>query len=131
MYKCNQGSYRRSYKVQSYTKSDGTKVNGYTVKSKCEEPKYIGLKFKKNSEGKTKIEIKQIPDKEGFLKSFGYSLSKTNKERKEALDKVIMSGENPASLFRRLNLIRTNQKSNLGNYKILISDMKYLKTTYS
>jgi len=117
----NKGLIRRSsYTRKSYIRKDGIKVKGSKVKSSLIKDR--GQKGK----GKKLFEVKD----KGFLSKKGYSLKKSDNERKLSLRKASKE-KGTLNVLRHLNAIRTLQKSNPDNYKKLYKDVKYIQKTYN
>ena len=110
---------RKSYVRKSYTRKDGTKVKGSRVKSSLIEDRG------QPGKGQKLFEIKN----NGFLRQEGYSLSKSQSQRRVSLKKASIDN-GTLSVLRHLNAIRTLQKSNPNNYKKLDMDVKYVQKEY-
>jgi len=117
---CKEGQIRRSsYKRKSYTKKNGSKVRGSKVRSSCISD--VGKKGK----GKQLFVLKDS----GFLSGKGYSLKKAQSARRASLRRASKE-KGMLPVLKRLNAIRTLQKSIPDNYKKLDADVKYVQKEY-
>jgi hypothetical protein len=76
-----------------------------------------------------KIKIPMPEEDEGLLSKYGYTLSKSHEDRIKALKKAYKENSH-LKILRRLNAIRTLQKSHERNYNKLDKDMKWLQKYY-
>jgi|APSaa5957512622_1039677.scaffolds.fasta_scaffold94402_2 hypothetical protein len=118
------GYYRKAYRIKSYIKSDGTKVNGTSVKSAFVAPTCIQDKGK-IGKGPKLFQIK----KNGMMRKYGYSTSGLMKSRRLSIDKAIKNNEKH-EVLKHLVAIRTLNKSNKDLYDVLDKDVKYIQGKY-
>ena len=114
--RCSRGEIRR--KGYNFKRSNGTRVR---VSSSCIKDR--------GAPGKGPRLIVIPKESRGLLEKYGYNLSESFEERIKALKKA-MREEKPLTVLRRVNAIRTLQKSNRTNYRKLDRDMKWIQEHY-
>ena len=98
---------------------------GYTTKKGVKVPPSI---YEIEDKGEPGRGEKLFDLQPGRMRAFGYSLSIPAKERREAIAKAVdHKGNTYASIIRRLNAIRTLNKNNEKQFKILDSDIKWMQ----
>lgn len=108
--KCPRGQILR----KAYITKKGSKVSAKCIKDR-------GLPGK----GKRLFTLRR-----GMLGKYGYNTKISDRARRTALRKAV-SGEEYATIVRRLNALSILQKNtNPRVYKILRSDMEWMKNTY-
>jgi len=110
---------RASYIRKSYIRKDGVKVKATKVESS------LIIDRGKKGKGKKLFEIKD----EGLLSEKGYSLKKSQSQRRVSLKKA-SKDNGTLKVFKHLNAIRTLQKSNPTNYSKLDKDVKFIQKEY-
>lgn len=117
---CPEGEILRlGYTRKAYTRSTGAKVLPTKVPPKCIPDK--------GAKGRGPKIIKMRKDLS--LRNYGYSTTKTLKERKEALDKAVKEhGAGPVVV--RLNKLVVLQGRNPTAAKKFLEDLKYVQTKY-
>jgi len=91
------------------------------------------FRTKKWSKRGTVPESKKIlppPGDEFHLSDYGYTLHKTDKERKASLRKASKGEKSALPVLKRVNLIRNYTKSVPENYLKLSKDVEFLKQEY-
>jgi hypothetical protein len=111
---------RASYIRKSYIRKDGVKVKATKVESS------LIIDRGKKGKGKKLFEIKD----EGLLSEKGYSLKKSQSQRRVSLKKA-SKDKGTLKVLKHLNAIRTLQKSNPENYSKLDKDVKFIQKEYS
>jgi hypothetical protein len=110
---------RASYIRKSYIRKDGVKVKATKVESS------LIIDRGKKGKGKKLFEIKD----EGLLSEKGYSLKKSQSQRRVSLKKA-SKDNGTLKVLKHLNAIRTLQKSNPTNYYKLDKDVKFIQKEY-
>lgn len=114
--RCSRGEITR--KGYNFRRSDGTRVR---VSSSCIKDR--------GAPGKGPRLIIIPKESRGLLEKYGYNLSESFEDRIRALRRA-MREENQLTILRRVNAIRTLQKSNRTNYRKLDRDMKWIQEHY-
>lgn len=114
--RCSRGEIMR--KGYTFRRSNGTRIR---VSKSCIKDR--------GAPGKGPKLIVIPKETRGFLEKYGYNLSESFETRVKALRRA-MKEEDPLVVLRRVNAIRTLQKSNLTNYRKLDRDMKWIQEHY-
>lgn len=113
--------HRKGYTRKAYTRKDGTRVKATHVPPTTFKRKDVG------APGRGKKVIKVEP---GKLTKYGYSTSKSAKERRRALKKAI-NAYGSTAVWRMLNAQVIFRKRTDGNKKKFEADRDWVKEQYN
>ena len=125
MMSCPEGKiFKEGYEVQGYVRADGTHVNSFSVGATCITDR--------GALGKGERILPPLGD-ELHLKSYGYSIDRSEQARRKALREASKDND-PLEVLRRINLIRNYQakdRKNAENRKRFDDDVEYMKDFYA
>jgi hypothetical protein len=98
--------------------------------SKNPHPAFRSKKWAKRGMALESRKILPKPGDDLHLSDYGYSLQKTDKERKASLKRASQGEKSVLPVLRKTNLIRNYTKSVPENYLKLSKDVEFLKKEY-
>ena len=110
-------------------KRSKTSINK-SKKTKSSKPAFRTKKWSKRGTVPESKKILPPPGDEFHLSDYGYTLHKTDKERKASLRKASKGEKSALPVLKRVNLIRNYTKSVPENYLKLSKDVEFLKQEY-